>query len=1022
MHRRAAGPVAWVGPSLTLAVLAHACAPGDACDSPAICLAGDQVRVWAGFVPDVLVVEDLDRDGARDFIGASTSGTLTVVWSGADGVATDYSTWSIGQEATGLAVADFDGDGHLDLAAAVPRADAVAVLRGRGARRFAAPEHAPVGVNPRALLAVDLDATAPPELVVANTGDGTVTVLRGLVAAPPVVVGPEPRALAAGDLDGDGDVDLAAALADADAVQVLLGDGDGGLRSGERHAVGLAPHALVGADFDADGRLDLATADALDDTVTVLWGDGRGGVRERSTWPTGPLPRVLALFVGPGGLHELAVLSESTSSVELLEPRKGLRASGAPTVSPLALAADGDGALYYAGSGAVGALLHDQALTLKRLDRTPELSRFWALDLEGDGLDEIVAMPTGDDYDRLELWRAKNPDDGWTGPIPTGLGWNLQHVVAGDLDGDGLGDLVAHENGELAVSIQQADETWPAAATHTELGLHDLALADLEGDGRDELLAVAGDRLLVLAGDSEGALELREEVPLDPPRWMIRAVDRGDEAAGLVLSGDSSLLVFERFDQPPREVEVGGSVRAVRVAELDADEGLDAIVCAADRLVLVPDVFASTPGAPQLLDKTDCWGVETLDIDGDDALDVLLVQFAGDGRRMVPWLREGTTWSPRGGQQRTVDEGEPTVLRRAEGNSLLALAQHNLLRYEVGLGEGLSDSPVVALDAEPALVFGDVDGDGATDLLAVGEQLAIAMADGRGGLGPFARRTFDFEDDPDVSEIPRRVWLADFDDDGVDEWIVVRRFDEHSELRLGRLRDDRVVSELLATLPQDRVGTYPADFDGDGALDLLALYSDEVVLFSGRGDGRFAAPRSSTVEDSASTSGVFDMDRDGALDLLSPTFDGVRVNPGRGDGSFDAARVWTAVVAIQHVAGDFDRDGHPDLVLLDLDNALLFVPGDGHGYGGAPRRLGESFTAIAAGDLDHDARPELLAAENRTGGASLHVGQSIGQDLRLVRHPLTAGATAIQAVDLGGDARGVAVIDTLGAAIVRLER
>src|SRR5690606_16407091 len=145
------------------------------------------------------------------------------------------------------------------LATALPREDAVAVLLGRDRRSLSQPQRLGVGPAPRFVLAADLDAAGPPELVTGDVGDGSVSVVTGLSSAARLAVGPGPRSLAAGDLDGDGDLDLAVALVEADALQLLVNDGRGRLSLGPRHAVGAAPQAVVAADFDADGALDLAS-------------------------------------------------------------------------------------------------------------------------------------------------------------------------------------------------------------------------------------------------------------------------------------------------------------------------------------------------------------------------------------------------------------------------------------------------------------------------------------------------------------------------------------------------------------------------------------------------------------------------------------------------------------------------------------------------------------------------------------------------------------------------------------------
>ncbi|MFY0531159.1 FG-GAP repeat domain-containing protein [Nannocystis pusilla] len=253
----------------------------------ALCLdlAGARTYTW-GLTANAAVVADLDADGRPDLVvGGGPRGTVGVFWGRADahgvqdmfdGTAT---SWSIGSSTQDLVVADLDADGRLDVATALPGSAEIVVLRGQGGRALAEPERIAVGDGPRRLVAADLDAAGPSELVVVSETAGSVTVVRGLVADPPVSVGTGARDLAIADLDRDGHLDVAVAVADAGAIQVLLGDGHGGLVTGPRHAVGLAPTAVVAADLDRDGAIDLATLDVLADDVTILHGDGQGRVR-----------------------------------------------------------------------------------------------------------------------------------------------------------------------------------------------------------------------------------------------------------------------------------------------------------------------------------------------------------------------------------------------------------------------------------------------------------------------------------------------------------------------------------------------------------------------------------------------------------------------------------------------------------------------------------------------------------------------------------------------------------------------
>ena len=88
------------------------------------------------------------------------------------------------------------------------------------------------GSNPYSVATADLNADGRPDLVVANYGSGTVSVLLGngdgtFGAKTDFGAGSDPQSVAIADLNGDGRPDLAVANWGSNTVSVLLGNGDG---------------------------------------------------------------------------------------------------------------------------------------------------------------------------------------------------------------------------------------------------------------------------------------------------------------------------------------------------------------------------------------------------------------------------------------------------------------------------------------------------------------------------------------------------------------------------------------------------------------------------------------------------------------------------------------------------------------------------------------------------------------------------------------------------------------------------
>src|SRR5437762_3665716 len=90
--------------------------------------------------------------------------------------------------------------------------------------------------------------------------------------------------LAVGDFNGDGKPDFAAANkacpncspAFSGSLAVLLGNGDGTLRSAVNYDAGTNPVSVAVGDFNRDGKLDLAVVNSGSTNLAVLLGNGDG--------------------------------------------------------------------------------------------------------------------------------------------------------------------------------------------------------------------------------------------------------------------------------------------------------------------------------------------------------------------------------------------------------------------------------------------------------------------------------------------------------------------------------------------------------------------------------------------------------------------------------------------------------------------------------------------------------------------------------------------------------------------------
>ena len=241
-----------------------------------------------GTTPASVAICDIDGDGKPDMVTTNRdNNTISVLLStctvGNIGFAAKIDI-GVAQNPNMVIAGDIDGDGKLDLITANVGSNSISVLRNTstvGAVSFAASVDYTVGTNPFNLAIGDLDGDGKPDIVVANTFSSSLSVFRntssaGNVALAPkidIVVGERPLGLAIGDIDGDGKADIVEVEIFGCKVAVLRNTGSWGSISFAPkvdYPLGGNPRNVALSDFDGDGRLDMAVTVQSDMAVSVF--------------------------------------------------------------------------------------------------------------------------------------------------------------------------------------------------------------------------------------------------------------------------------------------------------------------------------------------------------------------------------------------------------------------------------------------------------------------------------------------------------------------------------------------------------------------------------------------------------------------------------------------------------------------------------------------------------------------------------------------------------------------------------
>jgi hypothetical protein len=579
-------------------------------------------------------------------------------------------------------------------------------------------------------------------------------------------------------------------------------------------------------------------------------------------------------------------------------------------------------------------------------------------------------------------------------PTATNFGDITHTMQIGDVTSDGNADVIALEyGGSLSLFPGHGDGTLGARVTIVT-GVYHFALADMDGDGRLDLVNAVGGQLSIRLGNGDGTFGAPSSYPVGAPTTRLAVADFNHDARPDVAVSSSNGA------ETPAHVAIllgtgGGAVGAaelfpvqanpqqIMIADLDADGSPDVVTAN------IPQSYGGT------LSVLRGRGDGRFDSSRDFPAGVFMrkpvaADFDEDGRLdlAAPCRVASSVLIYHGNGDATFGGGRSSPAGFKPASPAVAdLDRDGLL--DVIATRDLGDSIEVALADGPGifhagyaiagggaayLEVGDLNGDGRLDLVNTSgldgdSTVALRLGNGDGTFQPATHWN--------VGPWPDHIEIVDLDEDGRLDLIVSNSggfaaTDTGHTVSVLLGNGDGTFEPRSAFETGDRrpAEMEVADFDRDGHEDLAVLNHGSTprlsILF---GDGHGAlAPRPAFPMQDAASFGVGDLTEDGIPDLVLEGAD-IVVLVGVGDGSFTPLPPvpegnYAAIAGIE----DVNRDGHLDLLMINYyENALRVLRGAGDGtlarqpfdFG-----LGASASYPVFADFDGDGRLDAMTANH----------------------------------------------------------
>ena len=619
-------------------------------------------------------------------------------------------------------------------------------------------------------------------------------------------------------------------------------------------------------------------------------------------------------------------------------------------------------------------------------------------------------------------------------------------VVTADFDNDGVADLVVAANLTMGFLRGSGSGSFAPPVSYASAGSNSITTADFDGDGNADV-ATAGANLSIFLGNGDGTFQPPIEYTPDFQAFTFIATGdfNGDGIPDLVATAFNPTWVrvyIGRGDgtfAPPLQLP-GPLPQGLAVGDFDGDGRADIAVSGFESAVSVflNDGQGGFSDA-RLTDVIGYGGLVTGDFNGDGVADLAIARFDdvgillanGDGtfflrdvhsffagpsyavvedfnRDGIPDLsvavnQEGTVIRLPGhgdgtfGPAATTPTGGqlgPLVSSDLDGNGwpdLVVVSYPYVEALLAAPGGGFPQPPVFdSGESGSIVVAGDFTGGGHTDLATIGAGTSIIPGLGGGNLGSPIPLT--------LAGFPIHLAPGSFAPGGGTDLVIATTAGIQIVLSNG--------DGTFQILPPFSSASWvaPADFDGDGKLDLAWVAGDLSVAL-GNGDGTFGSTVTyPSLGGYALT--VADFNGDTIPDLAVVTPDHFTVMIGNGDGTFTQGNTymdWYSDLT-RITAADFDGDGKTDIAVTlygGFQALLYWGNGDGTFAAAPPVPSSLYVLGLSAADVNGDGRPELVVSGAQVVQIQTFRADRSSESSEIVKPTSGAGAVLVDMDDDG---------------------